>query len=128
MGSSVADILTVVNMKMERFSLVWGCVLPMELVGGVNLRGPGMYTSDIFELADVCIEAGFLPLLAGRRFVLGLEVPGTGRGIVRRDDVDFRLHCPCRVWLLSGSIRVLLGDSAALPGDLSDGVGPPFTG
>jgi len=86
-----------------------------------------MYTSDIWKLADLCIETGFFSSLAGRRFVLGLDVPGTGRGIIHRSDVDFRLHGPCRVWLLSGKKHVLLGDSSALPGDLADGVRPPFT-
>jgi len=87
-----------------------------------------MYTKDIFDLADACITEGVLPLLAGRRYVLGLELPGAERGIVHRSDVNFRVPIPCRVWLLSGKICVLLGDSSALPGDLSDGVFPPFTG
>ncbi len=86
-----------------------------------------MTTKDLFELADACIEAGFLPSLSGCRYVLGLEIPGTGRGIVHRGHVTFRLHCPCRVWLMSGKRRVLLGDSSALPVDLSSGVRPPYT-
>ena len=87
-----------------------------------------MTTSDIWRLADLCIEAGYFPRLTGRRFVLGLEVPGARRAILHREQVPFRLRCPCRVWLLSGRIRVLLGDSHALPGDLSSGVRPPYTG
>ncbi|MBA7658242.1 hypothetical protein ES703_66191 [subsurface metagenome] len=87
-----------------------------------------MTTSQIFELADSCIEAGFFPRLAGRSFVLGMDVEGTGRAIIHRGEVTFWLNSPCRVWLLSGEIRILLGDSYALPGDLSSGVRPPWTG
>lgn len=87
-----------------------------------------MTTLDIWKLADLCIEAGFFPRLAGKRFVLGMEVPGTGRAIIHRGHVTFRLHCPCRVWVMSGKVRVLLGDSHALPADLSSGTRPPWTG
>ncbi len=87
-----------------------------------------MTTQDIWDLADGCIEAGFFPRLAGQRFVLGLEVPGTERAIVHRVEVSFRLFLPCRVWLMSGRKCFLLGDSHALPGDLSSGVRPPYTG
>lgn len=87
-----------------------------------------MTTQDIWDLADLCIEAGFFPGLVGQRFVLGLEVPGTGRAIIHRKHVNFRLHCPCRVWLMSGKVRLLLGDTHALPGDLASGVRPPYTG
>lgn len=87
-----------------------------------------MTTDHFWFLADACIEAGYYPQLAGRRFVLGLEIPGTGRAIFHRDNEAFRLAFPCRVWLMSGKIRVLLGDSHALPGDLSSGTRPPWTG
>lgn len=87
-----------------------------------------MYSMDLFVLVDSCIEAGYFPRLVGRRFVLGLEVQGTGRAILHRDHDNFRFHFPCRVWVMSGKIRVLLGDSHALPGDLSSGVRPPWTG
>ncbi len=87
-----------------------------------------MTSQDIFDIADGCIERGFFPSLAGQRFVLGLDVQDTGRAIIHRDQVSFRLFCPCRVWLLSGKIHLLLGDSHALPGDLDCGVGPPWTG
>lgn len=87
-----------------------------------------MTTEHLWYLADACIEAGYFPGLVGQRFVLGMEVRGTGRAIIHRNHVAFRLHCPCRVWLMSGKIRVLLGDSHALPGDLSSGVRPPWTG
>ena len=79
-------------------------------------RGPGMYTDDIFLLADSCIEAGYFPRLVGQKFVLGMDIQGSGRAIIHRTDVSFLMSCPCRVWLLSGAIRVLLGDSHALPG------------
>ncbi len=87
-----------------------------------------MTTQEIWDLADSCIEAGFFPGLVGRRFVLGLEVSVTGRAVIHREDVSFRLQCPCRVWLMSGEFIFLLGDSHALPGDLSSGVRPPYTG
>ncbi len=87
-----------------------------------------MTTQDIWEIADGCIERGFFPGLSGRRFVLGLELPGHERAIIHRKHVSFRLHLPCRVWLLSGYVCVLLGDSYALPGDLDCGVRPPYTG
>ena len=120
--------LTVVNMKMEKFFHFfldfWREMADM----GVWRSRPDMSTQEIWELADSCIEAGFFPRLAGRRFVLGLEIPGTGRAVLHRDHVSFRLHCPCRVWLMSGGICFLLGDSHALPGDLTSGVRPPYTG
>lgn len=87
-----------------------------------------MTTEFLWKLADLCIEAGYFPGLVGQRFVLGLERPGTERAIIHRGHVSFRLWTPCRVWLLSGRIRVLLGDSHALPGDLSSGIRPPWTG
>ena len=87
-----------------------------------------MTTQDIWDIADECIELGFFPALRDRRYVLALEVPGTGRAIIHREHVSFRLHLPCRVWLVSGKIRLLLGDSRALPGDLSSGTRPPWTG
>lgn len=89
---------------------------------------PDMTTKDIFTLTDLAIEAGYLPRLCGRSYVLGLEVPGPERAIIHRAEVSFRLHIPCRVWLMSGKVRVLLGDSHALPADLSSGVRPPWTG
>ncbi len=87
-----------------------------------------MTTADIFRLVDLCIEAGYFPRLSGQRYVLGLEVPVTNRAIIHRKEVSFRLHIPCRVWLMSGKVTVLLGDSHALPADLSSGVRPPWTG
>lgn len=87
-----------------------------------------MTSAEIFGLADACIEAGFLPLLVGRQFVLGMDVQGSGRSIIHRSDVSFLVSFPCRVWILSGTIRVLLGDSHALPADLSSGIRPPWTG
>ncbi len=87
-----------------------------------------MTTDFIWKLADSCIEAGFFPGLVGQRFILGLDVPGTGRAILRREEISFRLFSPCRVWLMSGRMCFLLGDSHALPGDLSSGVRPPWTG
>lgn len=87
-----------------------------------------MTTQDIWDIADGCVERGFFPRLSGKRFVLGLEVPGSGRAVLHREHVSFRLWCPCRVWLMSGRIRVLLGDSHALPGDLDCGVRPPYVG
>ncbi|MBA7661581.1 hypothetical protein ES703_69601 [subsurface metagenome] len=87
-----------------------------------------MTSKDIWDLADSCIEAGFFPSLVGQRFVLGLEVPGSGRAILHREEVSFRLYCHCRVWLMSGRRCFLLGDSHALPGDLLSGVRPPYTG
>ncbi|MBA7648724.1 hypothetical protein ES703_56512 [subsurface metagenome] len=87
-----------------------------------------MITQNIWDLADACIEAGYFPHLVGKKFVLGLEIPGSGRAILRRAEVSFRLFSPCRVWLMSGRRCFLLGDSHALPGDLSSGVRPPYTG
>lgn len=87
-----------------------------------------MTTKYIFTLADLCIEAGFFPALSGKSYVLGLVMATTKRAIIHRKEVSFRLHCPCRVWLMSGKINQLLGDSHALPADLSSGVRPPWTG
>ena len=87
-----------------------------------------MQTSDIFRLGDLCIEAGFFSFLVGKKFVLGMDVQGTGRAIIHRTDISFPISCPCRVWIMSGAICVLLGDSHALPDDLSSGTRPPWTG
>lgn len=87
-----------------------------------------MTTAQIFSLVDLCIEAGYLPTLEDRRYVLGLDIGCSERAIIHRKEVSFRIFSPCRVWLMSGRIRVLLGDSHALPLDLSAGVRPPWTG
>lgn len=87
-----------------------------------------MKTADIFRLADLCIEAGYFPALSGKCYVLGLEVSVTNRAIIHRKEVSFLLGIPCRVWLMSGSVTILLGDSHALPADLSSGTRPPWTG
>lgn len=87
-----------------------------------------MTTEDIWDIVDGCMARGFFPALTGRKFVLGFEVPGQRRAILHRGDPSFRLHAPCRVWLLSGRRAFLLGDSHALPGDLDCGVRPPYTG
>ncbi|KKN03862.1 hypothetical protein LCGC14_1103390 [marine sediment metagenome] len=87
-----------------------------------------MTSRDIFDIADGCVERGFFPSLAGQKFVLSMEIQGSGRAIIHRNEVSFRLFCPCRVWLMSGRICELLGDSHALPGDLDCGVRPPYTG
>ncbi len=87
-----------------------------------------MTTDFLWELADSCIEAGFFPGLVGQRYVLGLERLGYRRVIVHRENSSFRLTFPYRVWLLRGMDHFLLGDSHALPGDLSSGVRPPWTG
>lgn len=87
-----------------------------------------MTTAQIFGVADACIEAGWIPALVGMRYVLRIEVRNTGRAIIHRADVSFPLWAPCRVWLMCGRTRFLLGDSHAIPADLSAGVRPPWTG
>ena len=87
-----------------------------------------MTTRDIWTLADLCVEAGYFPVLEGKRFVLSVHVLGTGWGTVHRKDVIFRLHSPCQVWLMSGKTLCFLGESSSLPKDLSSGVRPPYTG
>lgn len=86
-----------------------------------------MNTQDIWDFADACIEVGLIPSLVGEGYVLGLEIPGTGRGIVHRKHVTFKLQHPCRIWLMSGTVHFFLGDSSALPGDVNCGVRPPYT-
>lgn len=87
-----------------------------------------MKTLDLFRLADLCIDAGYFPELMQKRYVLSLQIAGSGCAKIHRGHVSFTLHCPCRVWVLSGRIRVMLGDSHALPADLSSGTRPPWTG
>ncbi len=89
---------------------------------------PGVYTADIFKLADECLEAGYFSGLDDRRYVLVLRFKGSFRAEIHRAHVDCLLPSPCRVWLVKGKIRKLLGDSASLPAGLPDGVGPPFIG
>ncbi len=86
-----------------------------------------MTSKDIFRLADLCIEAGCYPDLVDRRYILIMQIDGLKVQRIHRKQVTFRLWVPCRVWLMSGSVRVLLGDSDALPVDLAEGVRPPWT-
>ncbi len=86
-----------------------------------------MDTKDLFNLADLCIDAGYFPELQGQKYVLSLNVPGTGWATIHRKHVNFRLHCPCQVYCMSGRIRCFLGASSSLPRDLSSGVRPPYT-
>lgn len=87
-----------------------------------------MYSKKLFEIADECIERGFFPQFTGCHYVLGVHVMGTGYSIIHKKHVNFRLHVPCRVWLVSGKKCALLGDSDALPGELEGVCRPPWTG
>ena len=87
-----------------------------------------MFTSDIFRLADLCIDAGYYPGLEDLRYIVLLRSSGRDRAEIRRADPDEALPSPCRVWLVKGPLCKLLGDSAALPADLSAEVRPPFLG
>lgn len=86
-----------------------------------------MTTLQIFSLADESIEAGCFPGLVGKRYILVLQFEGGPAVRVHRKFQTIQLSHPCRVWLMSGRIRVLLGDCAALPLCLPEGVRPPFT-
>lgn len=92
------------------------------------MTGPDIYTADIFRLADLCIEAGFLPGLEDGHFVLLLRFEGAPQCEIRRAQVNCLLPRPCRVWLAKGKMTKLLGDSHSLPADLSSGVRPPYVG
>ncbi len=101
---------------------------PMMVIGSPRRFRPDMKSTDLFALVDLCIEAGFYPLLAGRRYVLGLQVQPAVRAILHREHECVTLASPCRVWVMRGDLCYLLGDSHALPGDLSSGTRPPWTG
>lgn len=88
----------------------------------------GIYSSDIFKVADACIEMGCFPRFEDKHYVLLLSVEGMPSCEVRRAHVDFLLPGPCRIWLAKGARRFLLGDSHSLPADLSCGVRPPYVG
>lgn len=92
------------------------------------MSGPGTYTHDIFQLADLCIQEGMFPGLEDWRYVLLLRYPGGPKCEIRRGHVNCLLAAPCRVWLAKGNKRFLLGDSHVLPADLADGVRAPFLG
>lgn len=87
-----------------------------------------MYTADIFRLADLCIEQGFLPGLEDRRYALLLVWSDRSRAEIHRAQINCVLPTPCRVWLMKGRTVLLLGDSASLPADVPPGIGPPFVG
>lgn len=91
------------------------------------MEKPGMTTQQIFTLADMCIKDGCFPELASGHYILGLQIQGTGTARVKRTDANFRLFHPCRVWLMAGSCRVLLGDSDALPLTIVRSGRPPWT-
>lgn len=87
-----------------------------------------MTTSQLFFLGDLCIDEGYFPGLSDRRYALWLVFSGDYCCEVRRAMVSALLPTPCRVWLVKGRVRCLLGDSDLCPLDLSDGVSPPFIG
>lgn len=97
-------------------------------VEGEIMTGPGIYTADIFRLADLCIMEGCFPGLGDWRYVLLLRYEGGPRCEIHRAYVNVAIPGPCRVWLVRGKTRFLLGDSHVLPADLSAGVRPPFLG
>lgn len=88
----------------------------------------GIFTADIFRLADLCIEAGFFSGLEDQRYALLLVWSGKDHAEIHRAQVNCILPTPCRVWLVKGQKCLLLGDSASLPADLSAGIGPPYVG
>lgn len=92
------------------------------------MTGPDIYTSAIFTLADLCVQDGCFPGLEDWRYILLLRFADGPRVEIHRADVDIRLPGPCRAWLAKGKKAFLLGDSHALPADLSAGVRPPFLG
>lgn len=92
------------------------------------MAGPDIFTSSIFALADLCIEAGYFPDLEDKRYILLLSFWPQRTCEIRRAQLNFPLPYPCRVWLAKGQKLLLLGDSHTLPADLSAGVAPPFTG
>lgn len=87
---------------------------------------PGIYTADIFRVADGLIEAGYFPGLSDKQYILLLIWDGGYRCEVHRKQVSAILPTSCRVWLVKGRTRYLLGESSCLPADLSEGVGPPY--
>lgn len=90
------------------------------------MTGPGLYTNDIFRLADGLIDAGWLPGLADKRYVLLLIGDPGERFDVHRQQVNAVLRKSYRVWLVKGRARYLLGESSALPAEPVLGMGPPF--
>lgn len=87
-----------------------------------------IYTADIFRLADLLIEAGYFPKLEGKVYCLILRETGTECWTIHRRQASCVLPKSYRVWLVKGRTQCLLGDSDALPADLSAGVSPPFLG
>ncbi len=87
-----------------------------------------MNSKGLFEIVDRCIELGFFPGLVGKRYVLRLEVQGTGWATLHKKHVGFEMDCPCRIWIVSGHVRYMLGDSFALPGVIEESGRPPWTG
>lgn len=87
---------------------------------------PGIYTQDIFRLADALIERGWFEGLSdGQYALLLLGEPGE-RYTVRRSEVNAVLSKSFRVWLVKGRTRYVLGESSELPREVPAGVGPPF--
>jgi len=89
---------------------------------------PVIHTADIFRIGDFCIEAGYFPELEDRRYILLLRWLTGPSCEIHRKQVSCVLPTACRVWLVKGAFRYLLGDSDSLPADLSAGVSPPFLG
>lgn len=87
-----------------------------------------MESSYFFDVVDRGLALGFFAGLAGEKYVLRLHVKGTGWSTLHRADRSFTLFCPCRIWVVSGKVRYLVGDSAALPGEVIASVRPPWTG
>lgn len=100
----------------------------MEVIGIDFHRGPGMFTEYIFKVADSCVESGCFPGLEDQRYALLLIFGVDSRAEIHRADVNCALPAPCRVWIVKGRLRYLLGDSASLPGDVPCAVRPPYVG
>lgn len=97
-------------------------------VEGEIMTGSGIFSYDIWAFADICVEAGLCRGFEDKHYILLMMFHPRKRAEIRRGHVNFLLPSPCRVWLCKGKKRFFLGDSHALPVDLSAGVSPPFLG
>lgn len=92
----------------------------------MRMARPGIYTHDIFGLADTLIERGWFQGLSDGQYVLLLLGEPGERYMIHRKEINAVLSKSFRVWLVKGRKRYPLGESSALPREVPAGVGPPF--
>lgn len=111
---------------MEKIFLFFGWTAGAGFDDTIGMARPGIYTKDIFRLADELIGIGWFSGLADGQYCLLLIGEPGERYTIHRSEVNAVLPKSFRVWLVKGSVRYPLGESSVLPREAPAAVGPPF--